>query len=404
VSEQATERRVEGGCPVVDIDFRVDRPAFSHLEVLNELREMAPILWNETPNGYWMVTHYDLVKEALQRPDVFTNKIVSVLGDRDKHLYLIPQNLDGQAHVDCRHVVNPWFSPGSVKRLEPLARQRCIAMIEELRPVGRCDLAVDFAMIYATEVFLAILGLPVDDGAFMLPLVEKIFEGFFGGDPVEQAAAADEIKGYFERVIEDRVERPGDVGTDFVSYLLQAKMGSRSITRDEILTLCLTIMLAGLDTTRSMLGYIFHHLATHQGDRRLLIDQPERIPDAVEEFVRLYSLVFQDGRYVNQDIDFHGCPMKKGDIVWLGLAQANRDPRRFDRPDEFVIDRPFTKHLGFAAGAHRCLGAHLARVELIIVLEEWLRRIPDFELATDEQLIERGGQLMLKSVPLRWET
>ena len=91
--------------------------------------------------------------------------------------------------------------------------------------------------------------------------------------------------------------------------------------------------------------------------------------------------------------------MREGDIAWLGLAQANRDPRRFERPDEFVIDRTFKKHLGFGAGAHRCLGAHLARVELIIVLEEWLQRIPDFRLATDEQIMERGGQLMLLTSP-----
>jgi cytochrome P450 len=397
------ERPDDAGCPIVDIDYRVARPAFGHYASLNEVREMAPIVWNETPNGFWMVTRYDDVREALQRPDVFTNKVVSALSDPHHNLYLIPQNLDGQAHVDCRHVVNPWFSPGSVKRLEPVARERCIARIEELKPSGHCDLAVDFAMLYATEMFLAILGLPVTDGDFMLPRVETIFAGFFGGDTDDQAAAADEIKGYFDRVIEDRRERPGDVDTDFVTFLLQSKMGTEPITRDEIVTLCTTIMLAGLDTTRSELGYMFHHLSTHDEDRQHLIDHPERIADAVEEFIRLYSLIIQDGRYVNDDIDFHGCPMKKGDIVWLGLAQANRDPRRFDRPDEFVLDRPFTKHLGFAAGAHRCLGSHLARLELIIVLEEWLQRIPHFRLATDEQLMERGGQLMLRSVPLQWD-
>ena len=391
------------GCPIIDIDYRVERPAFGHYASLNEVREQAPILWNVTPNGFWMVTRYDDVREALQTPAVFTNKTTSALGDPDHHLYLIPQNLDGKAHVDCRHVVNPWFSPGSVKRIEALARERCVAMIEELRPAGRCDMTVDFAMMYATEMFLAILGLPVEDGAFMLPRVETIFSGFFGGDPAEQAAAADQIKQYFERVIADRVEHPGDLGTDFVSFLLQSKMGSEPISREDILTLCMTIMLAGLDTTRSALGYIFHHLATHDEHRQLLIDHPEKIPDAVEEFVRLYALVFQDGRWVAEDVDFHGCPMRQGDIAWLGLAQANRDPRRFERPDEFVIDRTFKKHLGFGAGAHRCLGAHLARLELITVLEEWLPRIPEFRLATDEQLMERGGQLMLLSMPLEWD-
>lgn len=404
MSDSKAVERAEGVCPIIDIDYREPRPAFGHYESLNEVREMAPILYNRTPfNGYWMVTRYDLVKEALQRSDVFSNKIVSALGDPGKHLYLIPQNLDGQAHVDVRHVINPWFSPGSIRRLEPLARERAIAMIDDLRKRGSCDLAVDFAMLYATEMFLAILGLPVEDGAMMLPLVETVFRGFFGGDPDEQAVAADQIKKYFEDAVADRVENPRDVGTDLVSFLLQTTLGDKPVPHEDILTLCLTIMLAGLDTTRSALGYIFHHLATHDDDRQLLIDYPEKIPDAVEEFLRLYSLVVQDGRYVAEDIDFHGCPMKKGDIVWLGLAQANRDPRNFDRPDEFVIDREFTKHMAFAVGAHRCLGSHFARMELIVVLEEWLARMPHFHLATDEPLMERGGQLMLKTVPLAWE-
>src|SRR5262249_52794244 len=154
---------------------------------LNELREQAPFLWNTTPNGYWMITRYDDVKEALQRPDVFSNRMTSAIGNREQRLYLIPQNLDGPAHVECRHVVNPCFSPGSVQRMEPLARQRCVALIEALQPAGRCDLTRDFAMGYATEMFLGILGLPVEDGAYLLPRVETIFAGFFGGDPVAQA-------------------------------------------------------------------------------------------------------------------------------------------------------------------------------------------------------------------------
>ena len=176
------------------------------------------------------------------------------------------------------------------------------------------------------------------------------------------------------------------------------------ISEDDVLTLTFTIMIAGLDTTRSALGYIFHHLATHPDDRQWLLDDLTRIPQAVEEFVRLYTLVIQDGRFVTQDIDFHGCPMKQGDIVWLGLASANRDPRQFECADQFVRERQSNKHLGFGAGAHRCLGAHLARHELVIVLEEWLQRIPHFELVEGVEITERGGQLMLHQVPLTWPT
>jgi cytochrome P450 len=233
--------------------------------------------------------------------------------------------------------------------------------------------------------------------------VEGMFRGFFGGDPTETAAVVEELRAYYRAAIDDRIATPGNPSTDFITYLLQVEADGEPLPYDDVLTLCFTIMLAGLDTTRSELGYIFHHLATHEADRRTLVAHPELIPDAVEEFCRLYGLLIQDGRYVAQDIDFHGCPMKEGDVVWLGLAAADRDPRRFEDPDVFKLGRHFTKHLAFAAGAHRCLGAHLARSELITALEEWLQRIPDFRLADDE-LRERGGQLMLLHVPLEWNT
>jgi cytochrome P450 len=403
VTDAARDHRAVGSCPIIDTDYREHRPAFWHFDNLNRAREAAPILWNETPHGFWMVNRYDDVKEALQRPDIFTNEVVSALGDPEKHIRLIPQNLNGKEHVAARHVLNPWFSPGAIERIVPLARERCIAMIERLAPNGGCDLATEFAMLFPTEVFLALLGLPVEDGAMMLPLVEGVFRGFFGGDPGEMAEVVATIRRYYEAAIDERVAHSHDVDTDFITYLLNARIDDEPVPRDDIVTICMTVMLAGLDTTRSMLGYIFHHLAVHEDDRRLLIDQPDRIPDAIEEFLRLYALVFQNGRYVAEDVDFHGCPMKKGDIVWLGLTSANRDPRKFERPDDFIIDREFNKHLTFSAGVHRCLGAHLARSELIVVLQEWLARIPHFRLATDEQLIERGGQLMLMKVPIEWD-
>jgi cytochrome P450 len=403
VTDPTAVERAAGCCPIIDTDYRIDRPAFWNWTNLNEVREMAPIVFNTSVRGFWMVNRYDEVKEALQRPEVFTNDVVSALGEPESHVRLLPQNLNPPEHVWYRHVLNPWFSPGSVKRIEPLARERCVAMIEALAPKGACDLATDFAMLLPTEIFLAMLGLPVEDGETMLPLVEGIFRGFFGGDPDEMAAVVEQSMKYYERIIDDRIVNRRDVKTDFVTYLLQSEVDGKPLPREDALILCFTIMLAGLDTTRSALGYVFHHLATHDDHRQLLIDRPELIPDAVEEFVRLYGLIIQDGRYVAQDVDFYGCPMKKGDLVWLGLAQASRDPAKFERPDEFVIDREFTKHMGFAAGAHRCLGSHLARSELVIVLEEWLARIPHFRLASHEGITERGGQMRLNSVPLAWE-
>ena len=165
------------------------------------------------------------------------------------------------------------------------------------------------------------------------------------------------------------------------------------------------LVLAGLDTTRATLGYIFWHLATHPEHRRRLIDEPELIPTAVEEALRYYPIVFGDGRKVTRDAEFYGVQLKKGDMVYALVAGANRDPRAYEQADEFLVDRKRNNHMGFANGPHRCLGMHLARRELVLAVQEWLRVIPDFHIATDAELSERGGGAMmtLTSLPLAWE-
>src|SRR5262245_33441499 len=153
-----------------------------------------------------MVNRYDDVREALQMQDVFTNRYTSALGEPEKKVRLLPQNLNGREHTQLRQVLNLWFSPVNVTRLEAWARSRCIELIEELEPRGQCDLAWEFAMQFPTEVFLAHLGLPTTDGPFFLPLVESMFRGFFGGDPAETRVTVGELRAYYQKIIADRIE------------------------------------------------------------------------------------------------------------------------------------------------------------------------------------------------------
>ena len=389
------------GCPIVDDDFRIDRPALWYTHRLREVREAGPISWNS--NGFWMVNRYTEVREALQDPATFRNDPASPF-DLEREVELLPQHLNPPEHTKYRRILNPWFSAVTVLKHEDMARERCIAAIEEAKPRGGCDLPNEFGLVFPTEVFLTVVGLPVEDGELFLPWVASIFSGFFGGDKSDATAAATAAKAYFDAAVSDREAHPLDPADDFLSHLLVAEIDGRRLPRDEVVTIAFTLMLAGLDTTRSQLGYIYWHLATHPELRQQLIAEPALIPTAVEEFCRLYGLLLQTGRKVARDVDFHGCPMKAGDVVWLGLSSADRDPRRFEHPDEFVLDRGRNPHLAFGAGAHHCLGAHLARRELAIALEEWHQRIPDYRLADPEaELIERGGQLALLHVPLVWE-
>jgi cytochrome P450 len=313
----------------------------------------------------------------------------------------LPNNLNPPDHTRMRKVLNRWFSPAAVRRIEPQVIARATELIDTLAPRGECDFVTEFGIRFPTDMFLMTLGLPASDGAQFVEWVEAIFSGVFGGAAAEKAAA--EIIVYFEAAIADRERNPRDPSSDFLSQMLVHEAAEDWFTREDLLTVCMTLITAGLDTTRSALGYIFQHLATHDADRVRVNTEPDLLPRMIEEFVRLYTLVIQDGRLVMQDIAFHGLQLKKGDVLWLGIGSANRDPHKFDRPDDFDPERAeLSHHLGFAAGPHRCIGMHLARHEMVIAVREWHKRIPDYQVAAGTQLIERGAQLSLRSLPLRW--
>ena len=233
---------------------------------------------------------------------------------------------------------------------------------------------------------------------------EEYFGSLLAGDPSRAVTAKQNIIGYFDQAVRERRKNPLDPTQDLVSRLVEAQIDGEPIEHDDILTVCLTLMLAGLDTTRSALGFAYAHLARHVHDRQLIIDDPGLIPAAVEEFLRLYPLVIQVGREVQEDQLLHDVELHRGDVMWLGVGQANRDPRKYQDPGEFRIGRPgANQHLAFGACPHRCLGMHLARLELKIMLEEWHQRIPHYRIEPGAKLTERGVQLTLTSLPLQWE-
>jgi cytochrome P450 len=403
---QRAPPRDTGACPIMHTDYRVDRPVLEHRTRLSADREAQPFYWNDsTEHGFWMVTRFADVLEALNMPEAFNNRQVNAF-DKNMALHLLPQTLNGQEHRKLRAVLNPYFAPAAVKRMEAVARERAIALIEEIRPRKSVDMANEFGMQYPTEIFLALLGLPTSDGLMFLKWVEDIFGGFFGGPDAAPAAkaAGERIQDYFRVALEERERSPRDPKTDLVTRLLVARIDDQPIPREDLLTICMTLMAAGLDTTRSALGYIFHHLAHFEADRRRLIRNPSEWTVAVDEFVRLYPLVFQDGRQATDDIEFHGCPVRAGDMLWLGLGSANQDPRQFENPERFDPSRKNLRdHVGFGSGPHRCLGMHLAKAEIVIVMQEWLARIPEYRIAAGAKLTERGGQLRIQHLPLEWD-
>jgi cytochrome P450 len=405
-SHHETEERDLGGCPVMHQDFAPQQAAGCHWAMADDLRETSPVFFNTFAQGYWVFTRHDAVRDIYKTPELFSSESITPW-EPDPIYRFVPTQIDAPDHIKYRRIVNPWFSPRAIDAAEPRMRALCRRLAEDVAATGSCDFVTGFALRFPTEAFLSMAGIDPADADLFVPWVEDFFGGFSGDpaglEPMAQALAG--IREYWVAALAERRADPQPREGDLASHLLHASFDDRPLTDAELLDMLTVLVLAGLDTTRGTLGYLFRHLATHADDRRRLIAEPELIPFAVEEALRLYTIVFGDGRKVTRDAEFHGVQLKQGDMVYALVSGANRDPRAYEHAGEFVVDRKRNHHMGFANGPHRCLGAHLARRELQLAVEEWLRVIPDFHVATDEELSERGGGAMmtLTRLPLAWD-
>jgi cytochrome P450 len=398
--------REAAGCPVMHRDFAPQQAAGCHWQLADELRETSPVFFNTFAQGYWVFTRHDAVRDIYKTPELFSSESITPW-EPDPIYRFVPTQIDAPDHIKYRRIVNPWFSPRAVDAAEERMRALCRRLVEEVAPAGGCDFVTGFALRFPTEAFLSMAGIDPADADLFVPWVEDFFGGF-SGDPAglePMAKALDGIRNYWVAALDERRGEPGPRAGDLASHLLHSSFDDRPLTDAELLDMLTVLVLAGLDTTRATLGYLFRHLAEQPEHRRQLIEHPELVPSAVEEALRFYTIIFGDGRKVTRDTEFHGVQLKKGDMVYALVSGANRDPRAYEQADEFVIDRKRNNHMGFANGPHRCLGMHLARRELQLAVREWLSVIPDFRIASGEPLTERGGGAMmtLTSLPLVWE-
>ena len=388
--------------PQVQATINGTAPAMTHWHQIDELREQHRFFWNDEAQGYWVLTRYEDIREAFQSPELFCNHSI-IATNPDPEFRFLPSFSDPPIHMAYRRPMNPWFSPGSVNKLEPQLRELARAEVERVVADGRCDYMSTFGDRFPVAGFLASMGLPLDDADFFVSIVHRM-SGATGGDAyaVEQMGAAwGELAAYWADMLAERRKHPLDPTVDFVTMMSQSKLNDDPMPDQDILDIMVTLTLGSLDTLKSSLGWQMWHLATHPEDAARLVADPSLIPSAVEEFLRAYPIVSM-ARKVTQDVDFHGCPMKKDQMVLLTIQAATRDPRVFPEPEKVLIDRNPNRHIAFGASEHRCIGSHLARADLRLAIEEWLRLIPEFEVDSDEPLMAKGGQVALLELPLRW--
>ncbi|HEV8064710.1 MAG TPA: cytochrome P450, partial [Acidimicrobiales bacterium] len=302
-------------------------------------------------------------------------------------LGLPPISVDPPIHTWTRRILLPWFSHNRVNGYEGMTRQMCAELIESFLAAGRADAAGDYAQQIPVRVIARILGVPEDMSDTFTEWVRGILE--FADDTERSDAAAMGLYNYLVEQVAIRRESPGD---DMLSEFLHLKIEEAEFDDGVVLGMAALVLIAGVDTTWSSIGSSLWHLATHEQDRKRLASEPELMPLAVEELLRAYSPVTM-GRLVKTDIEYKGCPMKAGDKLILNFPAANRDPEMFEDADKVILDRQHNRHVAFGSGIHRCAGSNLARMELKVALEEWLKRIPEFHLAEDAEISWAGGQV-----------
>jgi cytochrome P450 len=349
------------------------------------------------PGGAWVVTRYELQREVLQTPAVFSSRGISgfsqMLGE---DWPLVPLELDAPAHMQYRMLLNPMFSPARITQLEAGVRQATVDLIERVRADGGCEFMEAFGHPFPVSVFMRLMGLPLEEMPLFLKWEEELLRG---ASHEESAAAARNIKDYLLRLIAARRANPTD---DMTSFAVTSTIDGKPIPDDALMGICYLFFVAGLDTVAATLGFTFKELAARPELQQQLRARPEIIPDAVEELIRAFGVV-TTRRYLSQDYEFHGVKMKKGDVVSVPLGLASRDDREYADPHLVDFSRPNTRNISFSAGPHRCIGSHLARREIKIALEEWTTRVPEFRIKAGETPITHSEHLLgVDYLPLVW--
>jgi cytochrome P450 len=379
--------------PVSDFatDFDHADPAYNPTapETWKELREGGcPVAHSDRYGGMWVPLTHDTVHEVAYDTDRFTSRSVVVNvgrpGDRALPAPIggaPPITSDPPFHGMARRLLLPPFAPKKIELWEDKVRAQCRKLLDEMGEITPGETVVDAAVQYAqhipVNVIRQMLGFPEKDEALFRKFVHDTLERI--NEEPGSRLGGDDLGEYIVGQIEDHRANPRD---DLTSYLMDVEIDGNKLTDDMVAGMTILLLIAGIDTTWSAIGSSLWHLAQNPQDHQRMLDDPDVIPFAIEEFLRAYAPVTM-ARLVAQDTDFHGCPMKKDDWVLLPFPAANRDPKKFEDPDTFIVDREENRHAAFGLGIHRCLGSNLARLELTVAVEEFMRRFTRFELAGD---------------------
>lgn len=390
---------------MVDFDFFQIPPGTTDpAEIWHDLvrRGVPKIFFTPRNGGHWVFLEYEDIVEGYRDYEKFST-YQAPIPPIEPFPTVQPQGVDPPEHDVFRRILAPLFTPIAVRGMHAELDQRAVALIDAIADQGHCDFIADYAAKLPTGTFLYLMGLPEE----RLPEFLRIANVFFRStDEAERKRNIEEIYAILDVMFQDKRKNPGK---DIASAILAGKgPGGAEIPYQDILDCGFLMFVAGLDTVTNTMAYIWRYLATTPDARayfRKHLNDHDEMLRAIEELFRI-NAVSNLYRRVQKDMVYKGVSMKRNDRLILPNTVANRDPRVFENPNAIDLDRKVNRHVTFGVGPHRCVGSHLAKREILVSIQRWLERIPDFTLAQDQSACHAfGGSVMgFESLPLVWET
>lgn len=384
---------------VYDFDF-----VLAPLDTQEPQREIGRRLFAEAPEifftprngGHWVVTRSDVAVDMLRQSELFSanprhNPV------RAFKPPLLPVQSDPPEHTEYRKVLGAFFAPGNMRKLEPDIRSLAASLIEGVMAKGGCEFIEEIGEVFPIVIFLRLVGADMRDRPRLLAMAQKFTRS---PDPQDRAAAIAELANYLRTLLESRRGEPGD---DILSRFIKSDFQGRPLLADEEEGLSTLLFLGGLDTVKSVLSFIMLYLARNPEQYRRLVQDPARIPQAIEELIRINGVSVPE-RGATHDFEYRGVAFRTNDRIIFLTQVMGFDERAVSEPERVDFDRETSPHLSFGAGHHRCAGSHLARIEIRAFLEEWVKRIPSFGLeARRGAEIASGVVWTPDRVHLTWE-
>ncbi|HVA07303.1 MAG TPA: cytochrome P450 [Acidimicrobiales bacterium] len=370
------------------------------------LRDEMPVLSMDLGSSPGvLLSRKEDIDFALRHTEIFSSNIDAV--DLKNKRPMIPLQIDPPEHKKFRKLLDPIFAPRKMAAMDQQVSDLVNHLIDGFIDRGEVDFAKEFSVPFPSEVFLTLLGLPMDELDTFLTMKDGIIRpehvtGTAQGSAeagAYQQKIADSVYDYFNKVLDQREKEPKD---DLLSHFLAAEVEGDRLTREDILDICFLFLIAGLDTVTATLDCMFAFLSEHPEHRRQIVENPEMIPNAIEELLRWETPVMMVSRVAVQDTELAGCPVHKGDHAIVVIGSANCDEAEFPDADQVRFDREVNRHIAFGGGIHRCLGSHLARLELRVALREWHKRIPEYRIEPDHTLVYTTGIRSIDYFPMQF--